>query len=330
MSPTQLKLPMGEVLFREGDPSGTLYYIKEGTLLVYQQRGDFEIPLEVLKESEFVGTVSIFTLEKRSASVKALTDVVLDVYQDLDPQKFLAGVPSWVLGIFKDVKIRLKRMDHSITLVRQNEKNLQRKLPNRFVYAGMLCRLLKMTVESRAGGDILQVNFPISQFSEKASLVLKIPEEVLNLLFQEILKSRYLYSQVDEKGELELCSPDLNYLDDLAEYFEERSQMKVNGESQESCIRLYNALGMIEKRANRGAKPLPVLTKELEGILGESIDFDWSTVLFRRGALANQALAGETRVTVDLDQLDRCLDQEEIGEAIQSLKLTNQDPFFSI
>jgi hypothetical protein len=286
--------------------------------------------LEILKTGDFVGTVSLFTADRRSASVRALTDVTLDAYQDLDPQRFLAGVPSWVLGVFKDVTTRLKRMDQALTQSRQTEKSLQRKLPNRFVYAGMICRLLKLTIEARSGGDILQVDFPIHEFSEKAAVVLRIPSELVSPIFREIIQSRYLNAQTNDNGVLGLSSPDLSHLDLLADYFEEKSQFRMEGLLHLSRSTPFKALLAIGKRSDRILKPISTIEKEVEKEIGVTLAPDWAERLFRFGAMSNATIAGNVLVEVNLDRLDRNLDLEEVGEAIQKLRLINPDPFFAV
>ncbi len=49
----------GEIIFREGEPGDTMFVIQEGKVEVFLERKGQEVPLELLREGDFLGD-SIF------------------------------------------------------------------------------------------------------------------------------------------------------------------------------------------------------------------------------------------------------------------------------
>ena len=73
------RLALGEQLFDQGDPGGTMHLVTEGELSVRWQEGVSEQELEVARvgPGEFVGEMALLDLGPRSASVSARRDAVL-------------------------------------------------------------------------------------------------------------------------------------------------------------------------------------------------------------------------------------------------------------
>ncbi|SDU19629.1 Cyclic nucleotide-binding domain-containing protein [Verrucomicrobium sp. GAS474] len=108
-------LKAGEILFREGDPWDGLYLIKSGTAEVFRERSGQTIRLSTLGAREFIGTVTIFTREPRTAGVRALTDLSLQFFNaEFVHQNFGFNNPA-ISGLLKDVVSRLKDINLRFT-----------------------------------------------------------------------------------------------------------------------------------------------------------------------------------------------------------------------
>ncbi|HEY8964929.1 MAG TPA: cyclic nucleotide-binding domain-containing protein [Candidatus Methylacidiphilales bacterium] len=103
-----VEVKAGEVLFREGDAWDGLYLIRSGTAEVFRERAGKTIRLATLGAREFIGTVTIFTREPRTAGIRALTDLsLLHFDSDFVHQNFGFTNPA-ISGLLKDIVARLK------------------------------------------------------------------------------------------------------------------------------------------------------------------------------------------------------------------------------
>jgi CRP/FNR family cyclic AMP-dependent transcriptional regulator len=67
----------GDFVVKEGDSGDFMFIIVEGKVKVVLKRGKKEILLATLDKGNFFGEMSLFGAGPRSASVKALTDLIL-------------------------------------------------------------------------------------------------------------------------------------------------------------------------------------------------------------------------------------------------------------
>jgi hypothetical protein len=82
----------GEVVRRQDDPADDMFVVIEGTLAVWQDRGGRRVDLRRVTRGELVGQVGIF-LERRSATVEAISDVRLLRFEDVDLELMLRRYP---------------------------------------------------------------------------------------------------------------------------------------------------------------------------------------------------------------------------------------------
>lgn len=325
-----MELNAGEILFKEGDPSRKIYIVKDGFLMVFRQRGDLEIPLEILKTGDLIGTVSLFSSEPRSACVRALSPVVLEIYEEIDPHVFLSTVPAWVLAVFKDVSTRLKRMDQLIVESRQNEKELRQKFSNRYTYGAILCRLLRLMIETRAGGKVLQVKFSIQDFPSKAASVLQVKESIVKEIFDVILQSSYLKTGYNHKEELCLESPRVEDIDRLADFLELKSKSKQAGIWIPNEHHLYKALKAFVGNAKKILKLEKNWINHIEKKLDQKIDPDFIQRAQTAGVITlDRGIDSET-YWINLEALEVQLDCEKISLELSKLFIVADSPESSL
>ncbi len=330
MTSRLIEVKSGEILFREGDPSKKIYIVKEGLLMVFRRHEDLDIPLEILKVGDLIGSVSLFTSEPRSASVRALSPSILESYEEIDPQVFLSGVPPWVLAVFKDVATRLKRMDQLLVDTRKSEKSLKRQQSNRYTYAAVLCRLLKALVEARAGGEILQVNFSIEDFAHKASSILLIKEELLKEIFQVLLQSAYLKSEYNSKNELSLQSPRIDHIEHLAFFLEQKSQQKQTGQWIPSEYHFYKALRSVAGKTEEVLKEMKVWIHEMTDKLDQKIPPEFIQRAQAAGIIISEKTNDIEKVWINREALDVRLDCEKIALELSKLYFAAEEESDSV
>ncbi len=111
MSKVEKTYRSGEIIFNEGDPGGDIFIIKSGEVKVYQQRGGSEIMLAQLGQGELLGAMTVTTGTPRTASVKALTEVIVTIIEGKDMEKLLKDIPPWANILIRDLIFRLKFMN---------------------------------------------------------------------------------------------------------------------------------------------------------------------------------------------------------------------------
>lgn len=104
----------GTYLFREGEPSRSLFLIQKGTVGIRKAKGGAFVELAKLHSNEVVGELSFFDRMPRSASAIALTDIeILEItFDSLD--KIYQGVPDYLKTIMASVADRLRKADETI------------------------------------------------------------------------------------------------------------------------------------------------------------------------------------------------------------------------
>jgi CRP/FNR family transcriptional regulator, cyclic AMP receptor protein len=105
---TVVRLRTGEVLFKNGDPSGSMYIVRSGSLTIRSG----SIVYEDVGPGGMVGEMGMVEpVMPRSAMVYALTDAEVI---EIDPERFLSlieEVRGFALAVMHTLSRRLRRMD---------------------------------------------------------------------------------------------------------------------------------------------------------------------------------------------------------------------------
>lgn len=102
------KLSVGEILFREGDPSDAMYVVKSGRIAITKSKGSGEIILAEKKKGEMLGEMAFFDNKPRSAGAKAITEceVISLPFSSLYAQ--FKTFPEWLKAVVKTVNAHLR------------------------------------------------------------------------------------------------------------------------------------------------------------------------------------------------------------------------------
>lgn len=117
MEPVELE--SGKVLFRDGDEGELLYVVSRGELAVIKEVDGTERELAVLLAGAFVGELSLLNGEPRSATVKAKTDCVLQVYDRPSFEALLHRNPSVAVRIVYELANRLQTSNNALAQLRR-------------------------------------------------------------------------------------------------------------------------------------------------------------------------------------------------------------------
>jgi CRP/FNR family transcriptional regulator, cyclic AMP receptor protein len=101
-------LKIGEILFKEGDPSSCAYLLKRGKLQVYIQKGLAKVSIGSVGPGEFVGEMAHITGEPRSAHVEAVEPSELVEIPTGTLDLLIFSKPAWAKALLKTLCKRLK------------------------------------------------------------------------------------------------------------------------------------------------------------------------------------------------------------------------------
>jgi CRP-like cAMP-binding protein len=114
--PIRLKYKAGDLIIKEGDYGISIYKIIEGKVRIFNESDDKEIALATLGCGEVVGEMTFLSrvTERRSASVKALEDTVLEVWDPARISREYEQMPPIIRHIADQALKRLIRMNRLI------------------------------------------------------------------------------------------------------------------------------------------------------------------------------------------------------------------------
>lgn len=105
------EFPAGQVLFKEGDPGGSLYFIKTGVVEIFQLRGQREIALAEVSDGEVIGTLSFLNKENRLATARTKSFVQAVVIDSSKVDQNIKDIPLWLKTVIKDFTLRIKNIN---------------------------------------------------------------------------------------------------------------------------------------------------------------------------------------------------------------------------
>lgn len=132
----------GEVLFNEGDPGGDLYLIVGGSVKIFRQKNDVEIPLTVMGEGELIGVFTCLTRDPRTASCVAKEAVKCKVIPHEKIKKALGNLPKWFTIILKEYSVRLNEVEAKLIEQTLTMNELEKKVMTPLMDGRLFCNAL--------------------------------------------------------------------------------------------------------------------------------------------------------------------------------------------
>jgi len=126
-----LKYRKGDLIIKEGDYGISIYKIIKGKVLIYSDADGIEIPFTILGEGEIIGEMLFLkkTIERRSASVRAIEDLEIEIWHPDMLAKEYEQMPPAIKYIANQTLNRLVRTNKLLVqLTKKKEK--QRAVKN--------------------------------------------------------------------------------------------------------------------------------------------------------------------------------------------------------
>jgi len=104
-----------QLLFKEGDEAASVFFVRRGRLQAFKGKNTDQVLLGDVSPGEFVGEMSHFNNEPRSASVRALEHCELIEIPRGSLDMVLFTKPAWAQALVRTLAKRLKRTNEALT-----------------------------------------------------------------------------------------------------------------------------------------------------------------------------------------------------------------------
>jgi len=111
-----------DILFLAGDDENDLYFIKKGQVMVFVQKGSQIIPVAYLGPGEYIGELSFFDEEHRSASIICTEDCT---FLKIPTAQMHAHCPDWLRIIGQQLTAKIREGDELIRSKGIRKKNVE-------------------------------------------------------------------------------------------------------------------------------------------------------------------------------------------------------------
>lgn len=104
----KLRFRLGDIIFRDGDPSDFVGMILSGEAEVLKEHGDNAVVIGVAREGEFIGEMGVIEGIPRSATLRAKGDMTLDLIDEEDFLKRISEDGDMALQLLTRLSERLR------------------------------------------------------------------------------------------------------------------------------------------------------------------------------------------------------------------------------
>jgi serine/threonine-protein kinase len=118
----------GTVILRHGDPGESAYIILEGRCVAFRSDGDAEVVLREMGPGDVFGETAVFSNKPRTASVRALTDMVVMVVTG-DILSNALGLNFWMGAFVKALADRFREVDERLRKHEETERRRSTRPP---------------------------------------------------------------------------------------------------------------------------------------------------------------------------------------------------------
>ena len=108
------KLKAGEILFNEGDPSRSIFIVKNGAISIRMVKGKSPVEVGRIKANEIIGELSFFDRLPRSATAVAMIDLEVVEIPFEAMEKIYNNIPDYMKTIMASLADRLRKANEQI------------------------------------------------------------------------------------------------------------------------------------------------------------------------------------------------------------------------
>jgi CRP/FNR family cyclic AMP-dependent transcriptional regulator len=117
-----ISLKKDEILFVADNLENDLYYLKKGKVMVFVQKGSEITPVAYLDSGEYIGELSFFDNQPRSASIMCVED---SEFIKISREEMDEHFPAWLKTIGLQLTRKIREADELIRSKGIRKKNLE-------------------------------------------------------------------------------------------------------------------------------------------------------------------------------------------------------------
>lgn len=104
------RITAGDIIIHEGDLADQVFTLVEGTAAAYRNG----VKLGEIGTNEVFGAIAVFTAQRRTATVVALTDCILLAIPKSDFLELIAQQPQVCTGLLAEMASRISQLNHQV------------------------------------------------------------------------------------------------------------------------------------------------------------------------------------------------------------------------
>ncbi len=120
----------GQVLFREGDKGGELYFLQMGEVELTVKDPSTGDPIRIaeVKPPAVLGTMTFLEGDDRSATATAKSTVRVLIIAKDQREELLGTIPEWFKVLVKDLSSNLRRIDQEYSMTKAENESLKNEI----------------------------------------------------------------------------------------------------------------------------------------------------------------------------------------------------------
>lgn len=187
----------GQIIFSQGERGGDLLFIESGSVEIFIQKNNQDVPLAQMGAGEIIGVMTFLTRDKRLASARATEVTKIKKIPSLHIQRFILSFPKWLNIVLKEFVGRINEMNRMYSdAILELKKAKELQITPLFLATQMAQSLAivgKGLVKNQDGEDIIV----IEELNQKMQLVLNQPKEMIDSLMAVFEDSGLLKPDMD-------------------------------------------------------------------------------------------------------------------------------------
>ena len=216
--PQKKALKKGELVFKEGDASRSMYLIKAGMLRLYKKKGETSfIELATVHTGSIIGELAFLDGLPRSATAEALTATEIIEIGGPAFEQVLGSAPEWlkillktVVGRLRDANTKIRQLETASTAINYSDPSGKSHSQYAFLSINDVLKLLtsvligglRSPIDHPTGGKVLQIT-ALEKYSKN---VMQVPISKLAAFMDILVECEMLRAETDETGTVQVLS----------------------------------------------------------------------------------------------------------------------------
>jgi CRP/FNR family cyclic AMP-dependent transcriptional regulator len=112
----------GDVIVRQSEVGECMYVISSGKAEVLIKKGSKQVRIATLGPRDFFGEMAVFDREKRSATVRAVSELQVIVIDKKTFEKTITKMPWLAFGVLEKMSRRIRETDRELLKLKKAAK----------------------------------------------------------------------------------------------------------------------------------------------------------------------------------------------------------------